>query len=140
MLTPDQIDRVRASWSLVVPVAETVAARFYQRLFEVDPSLRALFGHTDPASQQRKLVQTLAVVVAGVDDLDRLLPAVEALGRRHAGYGVSASHYDTVGDALVWTLARGLGDAFDADTRAAWTAAYALLAQAMKEAMISERC
>ena len=134
-MTPDQISRVRASWALVVPMAEVVAARFYERLFAVDPALRSLFTHTDAASQRRKLVQTLAIVVAGLEDLPRLLPAVEALGRRHAGYGVGESHYVTVGDVLLWTLAQGLGDAFDDATRAAWAAAFGVLAEAMQGAV-----
>src|SRR5512138_1231189 len=78
-MTPDRIARVRASWTLLAPIAETAAARFYERLFELDPSLVPLFAAADPATQRRKLVQTLAMVVAGIEDFDRLLPAVEAL-------------------------------------------------------------
>ena len=133
-MTPDQILRLRASWALVVPVAEAVAARFYERLFTLDPALRPLFAHADPAAQRRKLVQTFAVVVAGLEDLGRLLPAVEALGRRHATYGVTAAHYETVREAFLWTLAQGLGDGFDGATRAAWATAYDLLAAAMQRA------
>ena len=49
---------------------------------------------------------------------------MQALGRRHAGYGVRPEHYDTVGAALLWTLEQGLGDAFTDDVRAAWAEAY----------------
>lgn len=130
-MTPDQIARVRASWSLLAPIAEAAAARFYERLFELDPSLAPLFTAVDPATQRRKLVQTLAMVVAGIEDFDRLLPAMEALGRRHDAYGVRPEHYATVGEALLWTLRRALGDAFDDATREAWSAAYAAIAAAM---------
>jgi nitric oxide dioxygenase len=130
-MTPDQIARVRASWSLLAPIAETAAARFYERLFELDPSLAPLFAAADPTSQRRKLVQTLAMVVAGIEEFDRLLPAVEALGRRHDAYGVRPEHYATVGEALLWTLRRALGDAFDDATRQAWAEAFATLAGAM---------
>ena len=134
-MTPDQIDRVRASWTLVAPIADTAATLFYDRLFVLDPSLRAMFRQTDLTEQRKKLMQTLGVVVAGLADVQRLLPAVEALGRRHAGYGVAVAHYATVGEALLWTLAQGLGDAFDEATHAAWTAAYTLLAGVMQRAM-----
>lgn len=130
-MSPDQIARVRASWTLLAPIAETAASRFYERLFELDPSLAPLFAAADPATQRRKLVQTLAMVVAGIEDFDRLLPAVEALGRRHDAYGVRPEHYATVGEALLWTLRRALGDAFDDATRAAWADAFAALAGAM---------
>ena len=131
-MTPDQIARVRASWTLVVPVAEIVAGRFYEQLFARDPALRSLFAHADLTTQRRKLMQTLAVVVAGIENIDLLLPAVEELGRRHARYGVTDAHYDAVGEALLRTLALALGDRFDRKTREAWSAAYSLLAEAMK--------
>ena len=130
-MSPDQIARVRASWTLLAPIAETAASRFYERLFELDPSLAPLFAAADPATQRRKLVQTLAMVVAGIEDFDRLLPAVEALGRRHDAYGVRPEHYATVGEALLWTLHRALGDAFDDATRTAVADAFAALAGAM---------
>lgn len=38
--------------------------------------------------------------------------ALQELGRRHVGYGVLPRHYATVGDALLWTLKRGLGQDF----------------------------
>jgi len=133
-MTPDQVNRVRTSWTLVVPVGEIVAAQFYERLFMLDPSLRLLFAHVDLTTQQRKFFQTLAMVVAGVDDFSQLLPAVEALGRRHVGFGVIEAHYATVREALLWALARGLGEGFDDATRAAWAAAYDLLATVMLEA------
>jgi nitric oxide dioxygenase len=76
-------------------------------------------------------MQTLSVVVKSLDKLDTIMPAIQALGRRHAGYGVRAEHYETVGVALLWTLERGLGEAFDEETRDAWTAAYGTLASVM---------
>lgn len=130
-MTRDQIARVQTSWALVVPVAETVASQFYERLFTLDPTLRSLFASTDSIAQGRKLMQTLAVVVAGLHRLSELAPAIEALGRRHASYGVTTAHYATVRSALLWTLARALGDDFDDPTRAAWTTAYDRLANTM---------
>jgi hemoglobin-like flavoprotein len=62
------------------------------------------------------------------------VPVVEDLGRRHAAYGVTDDHYDTVGAALLWTLEKGLGDAFTAEAREAWTTVYGLLASTMKNA------
>ena len=86
------------------------------------------------AAQRKILMQTLTVVVKSLDKLDQIVPAVQALGRRHAGYGVRESHYATVGEALLWTLEQGLGEAFTPDVRAAWTEAYGTLATVMIEA------
>ncbi|HSK94057.1 MAG TPA: globin family protein [Candidatus Angelobacter sp.] len=130
-MTPTEIDLIRGSWRSVEPIADVAATLFYDRLFELDPAVRRLFRRTDMESQRRNLMQTLTVVVKGIDRLDDLVPAVQALGRRHAGYGVRAEHYDTVGAALLWTLEAGLGEALTTDTRDAWAAAYGTLASVM---------
>ena len=59
---------------------------------------------------------------------------LRALGRRHVGYGVRDSHYATVGEALLWTLEQGLGDAFTPDVRAAWAETYGTRAGVMQRA------
>ena len=130
-MTPHQKRLVQASFAQVAPIAETAAALFYARLFELDPSLRPMFTH-NINDQGRKLMQMLSVAVRGLDDLDNLVPAVRALGLRHAGYGVRDEHYETVAAALISTLEIGLGEAFTDEVRAAWTAVYWLLAYTMQ--------
>lgn len=97
-----------------------------------------MFAHTDMPAQRRNLMQTLTVVVKSIDRLETIIPAVEALGRRHAGYGVEAAHFATVGQALLDTLAIGLGDGFTPEVRVSWAAAYGLLASVMIDAMGDE--
>jgi len=132
-MTPESRRLVRESWERVEPVAGVAAALFYGRLFELDPGLRHLF-RGDMAEQGRKLMQTLGAVARGPDRMDFLLPGAGALGRRHAAYGVESGQYDTVAQALLWTLERALADAFTPEVRAAWGEAYDLLAGAMKRA------
>src|SRR5215208_4515428 len=103
-LTPEQKQLVRSTWALVKPIQEDAARLFYGRLFEIDPSTKPLFASTDMAKQGKKLMQTINVAVAGLERLDAILPAVEALGRRHVGYGVTEEHYESVGAALLCTL------------------------------------
>ena len=86
------------------------------------------------AEQRKKLMQMITVAVRGLERLDDLVPAVEALGRRHTGYGVTDQHYATVGAALLWTLEQGLGDAYTPEVHAAWSETYTLLASVMKGA------
>jgi len=124
---------VQSSWARVEPIADVAANLFYTRLFELDPSLDALFD-TDIEEQGRKLMSMIGLAVRGLDDLDELAPAVESLGRRHAGYGVEAHHYETVATAFLDTLATGLGEAFTPEVREAWTETYLLLADLMKAA------
>src|SRR5260370_2218169 len=97
----------------------------YDRLFQLDQSLRRMFRTPKP-EQARKLAHVLTVVVKGLSRPEQILPAVEELGRRHSTYGVRPEHYATVATALLWTLQTGLGEAFTAEVRHAWTSAYSL--------------
>src|SRR5712691_5411286 len=125
-MTPDQVKLVQQSFAQVAPVADKAAEIFYGRLFEVAPAVKSLF-HGDMAEQRRRLIATLAVVVNGLSNLPSVLPAASALAKRHVGYGVRPEHYSVVGEALLWTLARGLGPQWNDEVAAAWTAAYATL-------------
>ena len=130
-MTPKQKQLVKRSFEQVKPIADVAATLFYGRLFDLDPNLERLFKG-DLHTQGRMLFQVMSVVVGGLDDLDELAPSMQALGKRHAGYGVEDHHYKTVGAALLWTLERGLGSAFTVEVKAAWSALYQLLAQTMK--------
>ena len=133
MVTNTQKVLVQESFAAVMPIADDAAALFYRRLFELDPQLERMFKG-DMTEQRRKLMQMLTAAVKGLDRLDQLVPVVEELGRRHVGYGVADAHYDTVGAALLWTLEKGLGNAFTPEVKDAWIAVYGLLAGTMKNA------
>jgi hemoglobin-like flavoprotein len=133
MLTIAQKTLVQASFATIAPIADDAAVLFYRRLFELDPSLKALF-RGDMAEQRKKLMQMLTAAVKGLDRLDQLVPVVQELGRRHVVYGVADSHYDTVGDALLWTLEKGLGRGFTPEVKEAWVTVYGLLATTMRDA------
>ena len=132
-MTPHQIELVQSSFSLVEPIIESAAMMFYDRLFQLDPSLRRMF-RTPQAEQARKLAHVLTVVVKSLSRPQQILPAVEELGRRHSNYGVRPEHYATVGAALLWTLQSGLGEAFTPEVRDAWSSAYLFLSSTMQKA------
>jgi hemoglobin-like flavoprotein len=129
-MTPETIGLVRASFANVIPVADEAAAVFYERLSALDPSLRRLFAD-DLGPQKRALMATLRLAVEALDCPAELMPIVEELGVRHAGYGVRPDDYATAGSALLWTLEQALGPAFTPAVRSAWAEAYALLAATM---------
>jgi nitric oxide dioxygenase len=133
-MTPRQIALVQESFRLVLPIREQAAALFYDRLFTLDPSLRALFVGTDMGEQARKLMMAIGMVVGGLTRLDQIIGEVQKLAIRHVDYGVEESHYATVGEALLWTLEAGLKDAFTPETKQAWAEAYGILSGAMIEA------
>jgi nitric oxide dioxygenase len=125
-MNPAQIKLVQDSFAKVAPISDQAAAIFYDRLFEVAPAVRSMFPD-DLSEQRRKLMATLAVVVNGLSNLETVLPAASALAKRHVSYGAKPAHYPVVGGALLWTLEKGLGEAWTADVAAAWTAAYGTL-------------
>ena len=132
-LTNEEIQAVQSSWEKCVPIADKAAELFYGNLFELDPNLKPLFKG-DMQEQGKKLMTMITVAVNGLNDLEKIVSAVKALGVRHVGYGVQDSHYDTVGSALIWTLGKGLGEEFTDALKAAWIKVYTLLATTMKEA------
>ena len=129
-MTPDQIKAIQESFSKVAPISERAAAMFYGRLFEIAPSVKPLFKG-DMTEQGRKLMATLAVVVNGLTNLETILPAASALAKRHVGYGVKPIHYPIVGEALLWTLERGLGADWTPELEIAWGDAYGVLSDYM---------
>ena len=129
--TETDLALVRSTFDLVVPIAGVAADMFYERLFYMAPSLRQMFP-TDMRDQKRKLMVMLANAVQGLENLDALAPLVMALGARHARYGVKDSHYKAVGEALIWTLERGLGNEFTPEVEQAWVRVYRLIAATMQ--------
>jgi hemoglobin-like flavoprotein len=135
-MTSREIYLVQSSWQKVLPIADQAAEMFYGRLFEIAPQVGTLFKG-DMNAQGRKLMGMINTAVDGLAELDRIVPSVKDLGRRHSGYGVTDAHYESVGEALIWTLQQGLGKAFTAEVREAWISTYTLLAETMKNGVAS---
>lgn len=132
-MTPEQVAMVQDSFKKVVPIAGTAADLFYDRLFTIAPDVRPLFPH-DLKEQKKKLIAMLATAVTNLHQAEKIIPAVQELGKRHAGYGVTAKHYEPVGAALLWTLEQGLGADFTPPLKEAWTETYVTLAGVMQNA------
>lgn len=127
------IQLVQHSWQKVIAIGPQAAALFYQNLFEADPALKPLFKG-DLQAQGKKLIDMITTAVNKLTELNVLVPVLQNLGKRHGGYGVQDSHYDTVGAALLKTLGQGLGNEFTQDVKIAWTNAYVVMADVMKAA------
>lgn len=132
-MNSEQIALVKESWEKVRPISETAAELFYRKLFELDPALKDLFTG-DMTEQGKKLMAILNTAVNSLDNLESIVPAVQDMGKRHVAYGVKDSDYDTVGEALIWTLHKGLEDAFTPKVKASWIETYTVVATTMKEA------
>jgi hemoglobin-like flavoprotein len=132
-MTKAQIQRIHQSWRLLKAIDPALVGDvFYSRLFFLHPKLRSLFPK-EMGEQHQKLIEMLSYMVARLDQPEGLVQEIREMGQRHEGYGVKPEHYAMVGDALLWTLERGLGADWTPETAEAWGACYALIAGVMQE-------
>ncbi len=126
-ITEVQKKLVQDSFAKVEPIADAAAEIFYNKLFTYDSSLKPLFKH-DMKDQGKKLMTALKLAVKSLDNLDALVPVLENMAVTHVSYGVKAEDYTPVGNALINTLAEGLGDDFTPACKAAWSEVYKTIA------------
>ncbi|MBO9700766.1 MAG: hypothetical protein J7604_11200 [Sporocytophaga sp.] len=131
MINNIQISLVKKSWESAYKIQDVAGPLFYNRLFEIAPEVRRMFAHTNVQEQSKKLFQMLNYIIRKIDDLDVLIDEVAALAGRHVKYGVKEHHYQIVGEALLWTLEKGLGDLWTSETKDSWIKTYAILSSAM---------
>lgn len=132
-MTPEQVKLVQDSFKKVEPIAATAGDMFYNRLFEIAPEVRPMFA--DNIEEQRdKLMSMLGTAVANLHQVETILEPVKALGVKHLDYGVKDEHYDTVGEALIWTLQEGLKEDFTPEVKEAWIETYGTVSSVMKDA------
>lgn len=114
------------------PVAVHVADLFYDRLFELDPSLEELFVEQDHVLRAR-FTRAVGSVVSTLDDIGALLPLLHEIGRRQGALGFRPGMYTTMGKALLWTFEQTLAEDFTAPVKDAWAALYAFVSSALMQ-------
>lgn len=130
MIGIEEKELVVTTWRRVTETVSDPGVVFYNQLFTAAPELRPMFKG-DLNDQARKLIHMISVAVRQLDDLDALLPALHAMGRRHVAYGVRPEHYAVVRTALLATLALALQEAFTKEASAAWSKTYDALSATM---------
>ncbi len=130
-MNQEQIKLVRQSWKLFRNIEPAlVGDLFYSKLFADNPQVKKMFPK-DMSQQYNKLIDMITVIVIRLDHLDMLTGDISAMAQRHVGYGVKPAHYKLVGDALLWTLEKGLGHDWNVETKEAWVTCYTLLSDIM---------
>jgi hemoglobin-like flavoprotein len=122
-MTPEQIDLVRKSFDALWPFRRKLAEQFYGRFFELAPETRRLFPD-DMERQQLKLMDTIAAIVATLDQGEIFQSIISHTARKHADFGVQTSHFIAFGEALIWGLQRQFGPAFTPEMHQAWIVLY----------------
>jgi hemoglobin-like flavoprotein len=122
-MTPEQIDLVRKSFDALWPFRRKLAEEFYGRFFELAPDTRRFFPN-DMERQQLKLMDTIAAIVATLDQREICQSIISHTGRKHADFGVQTSHFIAFGEALIGGLQRQFGPAFTPEMQQAWLVLY----------------
>jgi NAD(P)H-flavin reductase/hemoglobin-like flavoprotein len=121
---------LRGSWAKVAESGDDVPLYFYSHLFLSHPEVRSMFP-IQMSGQRDKLVTALGVVVSNVDELDKVIPLLEQLGRDHRRFSVVTEHYTAVGASLLATLKKFLGPSWTPDLADTWAQAYGVVAKVM---------
>ena len=130
-MTSHQINLIRSSWAKVSAMDTVVVGTlFYGKIFEIAPDARDMFRAEIP-EQSKKVFSMLNYVISKLDSLEDIIGEIAKLARRHTTYGVKEEHYAVVGNALLWTLEKGLGTDWNEDLKEAWSDCYSTLATAM---------
>ncbi len=114
------VSLLRASFQRLSPDADALARRFYARMFATYPQVRPLFKLDDFTEQRRKLMASVAAVVANVEKPEVLLPLLRKMGAEHEGYGVQPHQYDYVRASMLSAMADTLGKDWTPEISAAW--------------------
>lgn len=123
---------VKNSFSKIIPIADRVSEKFYNRLFDLDDSLRHLFK-SDMQAQRKKFMEMIAHTISSLDDFEVLAPVLRKLGTSHIDHNVQPEHYYLIGEALLWAIGQELEDEFDYNTKLAWFTVYNEITKVMLE-------
>ena len=126
-----QVEMLEQSFDLVAPCGDEMVDRFYERVFAVTPELRQLFGGVDMATQRKILLSTLVLLRKSLRNLGAIVPALESLGAKHAGYGVRPEDYPVAGMALLATMAEMGGEGWIPAYSEAWAEAWGVVQETM---------
>ena len=125
------VELVRQSFATVAPHGDRLVELFYRNLFDDYPALECLFVNADTSDQKKMLLASLEFAVGNLSRPDVLVPALERLGRRHAGYGAEEMYYPAVEATLLKTLAEVAGDNWTDEMNEAWAQALTKISRHM---------
>lgn len=125
-LSPREVELIRSTFALLEPKSGVAALAFYQRLFALAPSLRALV-RGDIEAEAEQLMSLLRAVTDLADQPQALRARLAGPDARLLRAG--AEQRAPVGEALLWSLGATLGREFTPEARAAWAALLATVTE-----------
>ncbi len=132
------VELLESSFELLSSNADKLVARFYEELFRRYPSYSSLFSSTSMKEQEKKLLNSLKLVVANVRKPDLLASALHDLGLKHKGYGVKSEHYTAVSTTLIDVMKEFAGNSWSSEIENAWIHALDVISKIMIDAYKDE--
>lgn len=143
--TEEQKTLVEESWNMVKDLGlENVGILLFKNVFTIAPEALQLFSFRDEPNlyespifkwHGKNVVTHVGHAVAGLRTLDKLVPVLQKLGKKHDHRDIIPAHFDVVGQALIQTLEQGLGDKCTPEVKEAWATTYKLIADVMMAEM-----
>jgi hemoglobin-like flavoprotein len=124
------VELLEESFDLVIGRGDDLVSAFYRRVL-ANPNLAPLFGGVAMDLQKLKFLSTLLALRNAWRRLTDLEPELEALGARHAAYGVEADQYPILCAALLEAMEEIAGSAWKPEYGESWRAAYAVVQESM---------
>ena len=136
MLTPHQIELVKATVPVLQAHGVDLTKHFYARMLSKNPELRNVFNqaHQARGAQQQALAAAVLAYAQNIEHPENLLGAVKQIAQRHCSLGIRAEQYQIVGHHLIESIKEVLGAAATPELIDAWTAAYGMLADILIKA------
>ncbi len=132
-MNTELVQLIRDSLVEVRPLADQIAESFYAYMFEIAPHLRRLFTG-NMKTQGTMLMTSLELAVSSLDEMENILPSVQALGERHTSYGVKKEYYPYAKESFLWALEKHLKDEFTPMLKSAWAEAFDTIIEVMSNA------
>lgn len=125
------IDLLENSFAKIKPRADEFVASFYENLFIAHPEMKPLFANINMATQQKKLLNALILVIQSLRNPEVLESVLNSLGGRHVGYGAIPKHYPAIGEALLISFEQYLQDDWTIEVKQAWISAFKTISAQM---------
>jgi hemoglobin-like flavoprotein len=136
-LSPREIELVQNSFHTLALELDDFTKWFYFRLFYLDPGIKNLFLG-GMRQQRKKFIQTIEMIIASLHEPRKIVPVLQSLGRRHLDYGIKNTHYQTLGEALLWAMEKKLNYDFSDELKNAWIKTYQMIRMIMTDAASDE--
>lgn len=133
-MTQDQIRKLRQSWKILCKMDPMLLEEvFYTKLFLDHPDMKSVFSKHGPL-QYVKFINLLHQFIMLLDRLPELSIEIQMLAFRLHQHKMKPADYPKVGETLIWTFKKALGEDFDDHTESAWQNYYQYVVQELLNA------